>query len=42
MTREPQLLTARLRLRAWRDGDASALGAINADPLVGRYLDSPL
>jgi RimJ/RimL family protein N-acetyltransferase len=42
MTREPQLLTARLRLRAWRDDDASALGAINADPLVGRYLDSPL
>jgi RimJ/RimL family protein N-acetyltransferase len=42
MSAEPQLLTARLRLRPWRDDDAPALAAINADPLVGRYLNNPL
>ncbi|MDX6676576.1 MAG: hypothetical protein QOE31_628 [Solirubrobacteraceae bacterium] len=42
MTDGPQLLTARLRLRPWRDDDAPALAAINAHPEVGRYLNNPL
>ena len=38
----PALRTARLLLRTWRDDDAPALAAINADPEVGRYLNNPL
>jgi len=31
-------VTARLRLRRWRDGDVAALAAINADPEVMRWI----
>ena len=31
-------MTARLRLRRWRDGDVDALAAINADPGVMRWI----
>jgi len=33
-----ELVTARLRLRRWRDGDVDALAAINADPGVMRWI----
>ena len=33
-----ELVTARLRLRRWRDGDVAALAAINADPEVMRWI----
>jgi RimJ/RimL family protein N-acetyltransferase len=33
-----ELVTARLRLRRWRDGDVDALAAINADPEVMRWI----
>ena len=34
----PELLTARLRLRGWREEDVEPLAAINADPRVGEWL----
>lgn len=34
------LWTHRLRLRPWREGDAPALAAMNADPEVMRYVGS--
>lgn len=33
-----ELLTARLRLRRWRDADVDPLAAINADPEVMRWI----
>ena len=33
-----ELVTARLRLRRWRNGDVDALAAINADPEVMRWI----
>jgi RimJ/RimL family protein N-acetyltransferase len=36
--RIPELETARLRLRAWRDDDLDALTRLNADPLVMRHM----
>ena len=33
-----ELLTARLRLRGFRDGDLPALVAMNRDPEVMRYI----
>ena len=33
-----ELVTPRLRLRRWRDGDVDALAAINADPEVMRWI----
>jgi RimJ/RimL family protein N-acetyltransferase len=36
-----ELLTARLRLRRWGDGDVAAMTAINRDPEVTRYLNAP-
>jgi RimJ/RimL family protein N-acetyltransferase len=33
-----ELVTARLRLRRWRDGDVDALAAMNADPEVMRWI----
>jgi RimJ/RimL family protein N-acetyltransferase len=36
-----ELLTERLRLRRWRPDDAVAMGAINGDPEVARYLNAP-
>ena len=38
----PELETPRLILRQWRDGDADALAAMNADPEVMRYYPAPL
>ena len=38
----PELETSRLILRQWRDGDAEALAAMNADPEVMRYFPKPL
>ena len=32
----------RLRLRPWRDGDADAFAALNADPAVMRHFAAPL
>ncbi|MFL5820403.1 MAG: GNAT family N-acetyltransferase [Solirubrobacteraceae bacterium] len=37
----PTVETERLRLRAWRPGDVSALARIVADPEVTRYLHLP-
>ncbi|MFF0746972.1 GNAT family N-acetyltransferase [Streptomyces sp. NPDC004111] len=34
----PELLTARLRLRPWRDDDLDPLTAMHADPEVMRYI----
>ena len=36
------LPTTRLRLRCWREADRCAFAAMNADPLVARYLPSTL
>src|SRR5689334_13290421 len=33
-----ELLTARLRLRRWREADVDAMAAINADPVVMRWI----
>ena len=38
----PELTTARLRLRGWREGDLEPLAAINADAEVTRHLGGPL
>ncbi|MEO8966411.1 MAG: GNAT family N-acetyltransferase [Solirubrobacteraceae bacterium] len=37
-----ELITARLRLRPWREDDVGALAAINRDPEVTRYLNRPV
>jgi RimJ/RimL family protein N-acetyltransferase len=37
-----ELLTARLRLRAWRETDGPAMAAINRDPEVTRHLNRPV
>lgn len=42
MTRVAQLETERLWLRAWRDDDLPAFAALNADPVVCRFLPGPL
>jgi RimJ/RimL family protein N-acetyltransferase len=34
--------TERLLLRRWREGDAEPFAAINADPLVTRYVGGPM
>ncbi|WP_052848738.1 GNAT family N-acetyltransferase [Streptomyces avicenniae] len=34
----PELLTPRLRLRAWRDADLTPLAALDADPEVMRWI----
>lgn len=36
------LHTSRLVLRRWREGDESAMAAINRDPEVGRFLNRPV
>lgn len=36
------VLTDRLVLREWREGDAEPFAEINADPLVTRYLGGPM
>lgn len=38
----PELATARLRLRAWRESDRDAFAALNADPLVMEHYPRPL
>lgn len=38
----PELLTPRLRLRPWRDDDAPAFAALNADPAVMRHFPACL
>ncbi len=38
----PELRTARLRLRAWRDDDLEAFAALNADPVVMEHFPAPL
>jgi RimJ/RimL family protein N-acetyltransferase len=38
----PELTTARLRLRAWRDSDRDAFAAMNADPAVMEHFPAPL
>ena len=37
----PVLLTERLRLREWRDGDVEPFAAMNADPVVMQYFPAP-
>jgi len=37
-----ELVTPRLRLRHWRDGDLSAFAALNADPEVMRFFPATL
>lgn len=37
-----ELLTARLRMRRWRDSDREPLAAINCDPLVMEHFPAPL
>ena len=37
-----ELRTPRLRLRRWRETDLAPFAAMNADPLVMRYLPAPL
>lgn len=39
---EPELTTARLRLRRWREADAAPFAAMNGDPEVMRYFPRPL
>ena len=34
----PEILTRRLRLRGWREGDVELMAAIYAEPEVVRYL----
>ena len=36
------LLSARLRLRAWRESDLEPFAALNADPCVTRFLSRAL
>ena len=38
----PELLTARLRLRAWRDDDREPFAALNADPEVMAHFPTTL
>jgi RimJ/RimL family protein N-acetyltransferase len=38
----PELLTARLRLRAWRESDLEPFATLNADPCVTRFLSRSL
>ena len=38
----PELVTARLRLRSFREGDADAFAAMNADPAVMEHFPSAL
>jgi RimJ/RimL family protein N-acetyltransferase len=38
----PELSTARLRLRGWRDSDYAPFAALNADPEVMRHFPAPL
>lgn len=38
----PELLTARLRLRGWREADRAPFAALNADPAVTAFLSSAL
>jgi RimJ/RimL family protein N-acetyltransferase len=38
----PELLTPRLTLRQWRDGDLDPFAAMNADPEVMRFFPAPL
>lgn len=38
----PELTTARLRLRAWRDADLPAFATLNADPRVTEFMPGPL
>jgi RimJ/RimL family protein N-acetyltransferase len=40
--RVPELLTERLRLRAWRESDLAPFAALNADPLVMEHFPSRL
>lgn len=37
-----ELLSARLRMRRWRDSDREPLAAINCDPLVMEHFPAPL
>jgi RimJ/RimL family protein N-acetyltransferase len=39
---DPDLITARLRLRRWRLEDKEPMAAINRDPEVTRYLNRPV
>ncbi|MEO0606455.1 MAG: GNAT family N-acetyltransferase [Myxococcota bacterium] len=38
----PELETARLRLRHWRDADREPFAALNADPVVMEHFPSPM
>jgi len=38
----PELTTARLRLRQWRNSDELAMMEINVDPEVARHLNRPV
>jgi RimJ/RimL family protein N-acetyltransferase len=38
----PRLVTDRLRLREWQDGDLTPFAAMNADPRVMRLLQGPM
>ena len=38
----PQVVTARLRLRGWRDADRSSFARMNADPRVSEHLVGPI
>lgn len=42
MAAEPELLTARLRLRRWVVADHEPFAALNADPAVMEYFPDPL
>lgn len=42
MSDGPELRTARLEMRRWRDGDRAPFAAINADPEVAEFLAGPL
>src|SRR4051812_3628034 len=41
-TMPEEIRTARLKLRAWHDGDLPAFAALNADPLVMAHFPSAL